>query len=102
MENKKVVEYWFNRSGVDECYKSIVVDKGVSDRECIRRLVEEEEGECSDRFANEFYDETEEYGNDKVKCYGFDGIGVYIGESREDINNCVEDYAKREYGESLK
>ena len=94
MENKKVVEYWFNRSGMDECYKSIVVDKDVSDKECIRRVVKEEEGECCNDMVNEFYDETDEYGNDKVKCYGFDGIGVYIGESREDINNCVEGYAE--------
>ena len=111
MENK-VVEYWFNSSGADECYKSIEVDRDVSDKECIRRVVKEEEGECSDDYVNEFYDETDEYGNDKVKCYGFDGIGVYIGESKEDISNCVEDYAKREndrwenekreYEESLK
>ena len=112
MENKKVVEYWFNRSGVDECYKSIVVDKDVSDKECIRSVIIAREGECCDNYVNEFYDETEEYGNDKVKCYGWDGIGIYIGDSKEDIDNCVEDYAKREndrwenekreYEESLK
>jgi hypothetical protein len=102
MVSKKVVEYWFNSSGVDECYMSIEVDRDVSDTECIRSVIIEREGECSDDMVNEFCDETDEYGNDKVKCYGFDGIGVYIGESREDINNCVEDYAKREYEESLK
>ena len=86
----------FNRSGADECYKSIEVDKDVSDKECIRSAVKEYEGECCDNHVNEFYDETEEYGSDKVKCYAFDGVGVYIGESKEDIGNCVDDYAKRE------
>jgi hypothetical protein len=97
MKNKKVVEYWFNRSGADECYKSIEVEGDVSDKECIRRVVKEEEGECSDDYVNEFYDETEEYGSDKVKCYAWDGVGIYIGESKEDIDNCVNEYAKREY-----
>jgi hypothetical protein len=94
MKNK-VVEYWFNRCGVDECYKSIEVDGDVSDKECIRSVVKEYEGECCDNYVNEFYDETEEYGNDKVKCYGWDGIGIYIGDSKEDIDNCVNEYAKR-------
>lgn len=94
MENK-VVQYWFNRCGVDECYMSIEVDGDVSDKECIKEVITARGEECSDDLVNEFYDETEEYGNDKVKCYGFDGIGIYIGDSKEDIDNCVNEYAKR-------
>tara|TARA_Y100000592_G_scaffold98630_1_gene172235 strand:- start:360 stop:647 length:288 start_codon:yes stop_codon:yes gene_type:complete len=91
MSNKKVVEYWFNRYGIDECYESIEVDVDVSDRECIRRVMIKREDEFYDEMLDEFYDDSEEYGNDKVKCYSYDGIGIYISDSKEDIVKCINE-----------